>query len=75
MMESVVEGQDKVDEILKEREIALADARKEKDEMSEELERVSARAAESDKMVENLREKIRLDKLVLLIADLFVDHD
>ena len=58
MMESVVEGQDKVDEILKDHEVDLADARKEKEEIRAELDRVLVEAEQSVKIVETLREKI-----------------
>ena len=60
MMESVVEGQEKVDEILKEREADLVNARKEKEELRIGLDHARADAAQSEKAVLSLQKDLRL---------------
>ena len=62
MMESVVEGQDKIDEILSEREAALAETKRAKEELEREKEDLirgkEELEEESQACLQGLREKL-----------------
>ena len=59
MMESVVEGQDRVAEILAERETELGEARKERDHREEALQQAEKTAALQQTTILGLQNELR----------------
>ena len=59
MMESVVEGQDRVAEILAERETELGEARKERDDREEALQQAEKTAALQQTTILGLQNELR----------------
>ena len=70
MMESVVEGQDRLTDILSERETELAAIKKENGELRTEMEEMNEEADQSRKTIADLTAKVGWEKKTLLEYEL-----